>query len=233
MSIVALENAGDVALYGGKAANLARLLQAELPVPGGLAVSVEAFGKDGVLKQKYAEFLENSIDSTKTYAVRSSALVEDAVCASWAGQFESFLNMHPHELVQTVEKCHGSARERAHAYAANMGGLKGKFAVAVVVQEMLAPTYAGVLFTTDPVSGDDQFVIEYVRGLGEQLVSGEVNPEHVEWHSGPMPSAPFKVSDLIGLAQKVEHLFKVPQDIEWAESGGKVWLLQARPVTNL
>jgi phosphohistidine swiveling domain-containing protein len=218
----------DTQLVGGKAANLAKLVHANLPVPNGIAVGLTAFNSDGNLnddaKQLIAEFLVEG----KLYAVRSSALAEDAEGASWAGQFETFLDTTTEEVLVKIEECHSSTKSRAKAYAAEKFSNE-TFDIAVVVQEMLKPEYAGVLFTLDPLTGQDTLVTEYVEGLGEELVSGRADPIRIVLTSDTL--APFDTSQLAELAKKVEDLFGIPQDIEWVWADNKIWLVQARPIT--
>src|ERR1039457_1926338 len=107
----------DKQQIGGKAANLGQLIQAGLPVPVGLAVGLSAFGSGGKLKAETKKLISQQLDPAKLYAVRSSALAEDAEGASWAGQFETFLNTKPENVISKVELCHSSARNRARAYA--------------------------------------------------------------------------------------------------------------------
>lgn len=228
MEVTNLNQATDVKSYGGKAANLAKLLQTGLPVPNGFAVGLGAFDENGKLTEQAVQKITELTDSTKLYAVRSSALAEDAEGASWAGQFETFLNTIPADVIAKVEECHNSAKNRAKAYADNQN-MAGDFQVAVVVQEMLQPEYAGVLFTKDPVTGESQLVTEYVEGLGEELVSGRSDPKKVVLGSGEQ--TPFDSQQLTELADKTEKLFGVPQDIEWVWQDGKIYLVQARPIT--
>ncbi len=228
MEVTNLNQATDVKSYGGKAANLAKLLQNDLPVPNSFAVGLGAFDESGKLTEQAVQKITELTDSTKLYAVRSSALAEDAEGASWAGQFETFLNTSPADVIAKVEECHNSAKNRAKAYADNQN-MAGDFQVAVVVQEMLQPEYAGVLFTKDPVSGESQLVTEYVEGLGEELVSGRSDPKKVVLGSGEQ--TPFDSQQLTELADKTEKLFGVPQDIEWVWQDGKIYLVQARPIT--
>ncbi len=228
MQVINLNWATDVKTYGGKAANLAKLLQAGLPVPNGFAIGLGAFGENGKLTMHAVQKITELVDSTKLYAVRSSALAEDAEGASWAGQFETFLNTSSVDVVAKIEECHNSAKNRAKAYADNQN-MAGDFQVAVVVQEMLQPEYAGVLFTKDPVTGENKSVTEYVEGLGEELVSGRSDPKKVVLGSGEQ--TPFDSQQLTELADKTEKLFGVPQDIEWVWQDGKIYLVQARPIT--
>ena len=230
-AIVNLKEAGSKALYGGKAANLSKLLAASLPVPSGFAVSVEAFS-EGKLTEAATEELKMLIDASKSYAVRSSALNEDAEGASWAGQFETFLNVASTDVVSSIENCHNTTKARARAYGKEMKDAT-KFDVAVVVQEMLAPDYAGVLFTRNPVTGSNEFVIEYIHGLGEELVSGKADPERIVTDGTSDIPTPFDLPKLIDYAKTVERTFGSPQDIEFASQNGTVWLLQSRPITTI
>lgn len=228
--VVPLNGADDVKGYGGKAVNLAKMLQNSLPVPNGLAVRLNAFDSNGNLTQDAKTAIQKHLDKSKLYAVRSSALAEDAEDASWAGQFESFLNTKPEDVIKKVEECHNSAKDRAKAYAHKFR-TPSSFSVAVVIQEMVQPKYAGVLFTRDPITGEDQLVTEYVKGLGEELVSGRADPMRVTWRLGESYEVPFDLAQLTDLAQKVEKAFGKPQDIEWVWAEGRMWLVQTRPIT--
>jgi phosphoenolpyruvate synthase/pyruvate phosphate dikinase len=228
MDITKLSEVKSSNNFGGKAANLAKLLQNNIPVPDGFAVGLTAFD-DGKLTDESRQQIHMLLKDEKQYAVRSSALAEDAEGESWAGQFETFLNTEPIDVISKVEQCHNSIKSRAKAYAND--ALTDNFNVAVVVQEMLEPEYAGVLFTKDPVSGEDVLITEYVAGLGEELVSGRADPEKVILTSKNTNNVPFDAPQLTKLAVKVEKLFGVPQDIEWVWEGGKIWFVQARPIT--
>ena len=180
------------------------------------------------------------------YAVRSSATVEDGTDHSFAGQFESVLNVQGEEaLLSAVQKCWVSVLSpRAVSYHARKGLRPEDTSVAVVVQEMVRAEVAGVMFTMDPISGDrGRLVVEAAPGLGDVTVSGKNRPERfvlekrtfrmLEHHcvsdaSCLNESLLRKVSSL---AERAERLFGMPLDIEWATSGGDVFLLQARPVT--
>ncbi|MEM5834448.1 MAG: phosphoenolpyruvate synthase [Candidatus Aenigmatarchaeota archaeon] len=110
-------------------------------------------------------------------AVRSSATAEDLPTASFAGQQASFLNVKGHkELLQCVKECFASLYEpRAIFYRAKQGFKHAS--IAVVVQKMVNSEKAGVMFTVNPATGEDNIVIEACWGLGETLVSGRVTPD--------------------------------------------------------
>lgn len=232
-AVVSLKEAHSKDVYGGKAANLSRLLSAGLPVPPGFAVGVRAFSVLGKLTPSAAAELKKLINESKVYAVRSSATSEDAEDASWAGQFETFLSVKNQDVLSAIEKCHDSTRDRAKSYAKEMGEQSKNFNIAVVVQEMLDPQYAGVLFTRNPVNGVNEFVIEYVKGIGEKLVSGKADPERLVVNKNVDNQVPFNLGRLVEYAKSAEKIFGVPQDIEWASAGDAIWLLQSRPITTL
>jgi len=113
-------------------------------------------------------------------AIRSSAVSEDSQKASFAGLYDSFLNIPPRiDLVlDCIKRCWASLfNERAMRYRLKRG-LPYLEGMAVIVQEMILPTVAGTAFTTHPDAKDkDLMVIEATWGLGEALVSGSITPD--------------------------------------------------------
>ena len=193
----------------------------------------------------------------RSFAVRSSATVEDAAGMSFAGQFESILNVRGADaLLDAIKMCWLSLfSERALVYLAKQRVPAEKVRMAVLVQEMVAADHAGVVFTADPLTGaTDRFVVECVSGLGEGLVQGTVQPERVvvEKRTGRVLASPAEelrernadksarapllssatLENLCELARRTERLFSAPQDIEWAQRDGGVFLLQSRPITT-
>ncbi len=114
------------------------------------------------------------------YAVRSSATAEDLPTASFAGQQDTYLNVvGPAAVLKHVSRCWASLfTERAVTYRLRNGFDHRKVQMAVVVQRMLFPAAAGIVFTADPVTSNRKVVcIEASFGLGEAMVSGLVNPD--------------------------------------------------------
>jgi pyruvate,water dikinase len=114
------------------------------------------------------------------YAIRSSATVEDSPAASFAGQHDTYLNVvGPAAVLEHIAKCWASLfTERAVTYRLRNGFGHRKAHMAVVVQQMVFPQAAGVLFTADPVTSNRRVAaVEACFGLGEALVSGLVNPD--------------------------------------------------------
>ena len=114
------------------------------------------------------------------YAVRSSATAEDLPTASFAGQQDTYLNvLGPAAILQHVSRCWASLfTERAVTYRLWNGFDHRKVQMAVVVQQMVFPPAAGILFTADPVTSNRKVAsVEAGFGLGEGLVSGLVNAD--------------------------------------------------------
>lgn len=192
--------------------------------------------------------------SSGRLAVRSSALGEDSKEASFAGQLDSMLDVEPGEAVgSAVLACFASSfNARAIFYQRTRGiALAG---MGVVVQQMVQAKLAGVLFTEAPgpsSSRRGEMLLEYCYGLGEALVSGDVNPGRlvidrathrvrVEARPDEPDEAldramldPKTIDALASGALALERELGGPQDIEWAIDGdGLVFFLQSRPITS-
>lgn len=174
----ALEQADDAQLFGGKAAALARALQAELPVPGGWALdhtlldAIAAGDPDAALA-----VVDWVARGPGPFAVRSSAVGEDGTSSSFAGQHLTRLGVAPEDVLAAIT----AVRESVHAPSAlayrARRGIAGPPRAGVVVQEMIAADTSAVVFTRDPRDGRDVVVIEASFGLGESVVNGSVIPD--------------------------------------------------------
>ena len=243
--VQALGDAADAgsARVGGKAASLAGLSAAGFAVPAGFVVTADAFVRVGDGELAAAIETAAAALGDGPFAVRSSALAEDLTDASYAGLYETYLNVARGDLVGAVGRCRAAAdapRVAAYQVAMAVGGPRA--GMAVLVQTMVPAQAAGVAFTADPVTGDRaETVITAVQGLGERLVGGDAAGD--EWvvrdgraqcrRSGEDAIDADMAAEVAGLARTVEVHFGVPQDIEWAYADGKIWLLQARPMTAL
>ncbi|NJR63469.1 MAG: phosphoenolpyruvate synthase [Cyanobacteria bacterium CRU_2_1] len=131
--------------------------------------------------------LLSRFDEKNAYAVRSSATAEDLPTASFAGQQDTYLNMIGREAILThISKCWASLfTERAVIYRLQNGFDHRKVNMSVVVQKMVFPQVAGILFTADPVTSNRKVLsIDASFGLGEALVSGLVNPDIYKVQNG-------------------------------------------------
>lgn len=220
----------DTASIGGKAANLARLA-ATFPVPEGFVVLPD---------EPLASAVLAAFDRLRTdeVAVRSSGLREDDKDAAWAGQLDTFLGVTRDELLEKIALCRASGTsERATTYAAAHSIDTGS--ITVIVQRMIPARISGVAFTKHPVTGSATVVVEAVKGLGENLVSGQLTPdtyteEGQRYLSGETPLLNSKeLHKVITLAKQVRDFLWYEVDIEWAFDKNTLYLLQARPITTL
>jgi pyruvate,water dikinase len=178
--VVPLAEAHDHSIFGSKAVGLGEATRGGLPVPPGFALSgpvVEAVasGEAGT-----TEAVAESVRSLTTpFAVRSSAVGEDGADASFAGQHITLLNVpSAAELTDAVREIWWSANSDSAITYRQRSGLFVRPSVGVVVQALLDPEVAGVMFTQNPINGADERVIEASWGLGEAVVSGRVIPDN-------------------------------------------------------
>jgi pyruvate,water dikinase len=213
----------DIALVGGKAANLGEMTRAGLPIPPGFVITVAAYERaleasglasrvtaelkgldinDSAALQRRAaairalvgdvalpEELGDEIltsyralgggDGAPLVAVRSSATAEDTAQFSFAGMFESYLNVQgENDLLRAVRLCWASTFGARVLFYRLSQSMPAEMPVAVIVQRMVGAAKSGVLFTADPSTHDaTRLVIEAAWGLGEVVVGGQVTPD--------------------------------------------------------
>jgi rhodanese-related sulfurtransferase/membrane protein insertase Oxa1/YidC/SpoIIIJ/phosphohistidine swiveling domain-containing protein len=235
--VVPLEHAHIVPGCGNKAARLAHLIAAGLPVPGGFVVRSEAI----TVRARFGRFSDQTraaIESAhramhcERVAVRSSGDNEDGTFKSYAGVFDSVLDVTAatlFEALDSVAESLSSQRVGAYTNGARESG-------AILVQAMVPASFAGVLFTEHP-GQSGAAAIELVAGLGDALVSGRAQPRTFALgrYSGRVldgGATPIGLEPLFALGRQVEELFGKPQDIEWAFASGRFQLLQARDITR-
>lgn len=183
-------------------------------------------------------------------SVRSSGREEDASGHSFAGQFSSFLNVEGEDaLLDAIRECWASAFSDRSLHYRHQAGLPLQLdSLCVILQTMVDSRASGVLFTCDPVKKDaGRYLVHAVPGLGENYVSGAMDPDvwELDALTGKVlreEKAPrsehasvetLAVQTLWKLARQVDAVYHRPMDVEWAlDAQGKVWLLQARPVTT-
>lgn len=176
----------DVALVGGKAANLSRLARMYHRVPDGFSLPVtvmdEAHPLD--LRDEITAAISDLMNCHRLpdfiAAVRSSAVDEDGATASFAGQHETYLNIVGTDaIIQAVTRCWESARsEHALDYRRQQELSVEHPRIAVLVQQLIAADVAAVVFSVNPITGNrDEVVINASWGLGESIVGGTVTPD--------------------------------------------------------
>ena len=223
---------------GNKSYRLAVLENADFNVPQGVVVENTILNKYCAMserqKTKFFDKLWRLIDQ-KTCVVRSSGSDEDGIDHSFAGVFDSVLNVDRSGLQDAFEYVLKSFQSnRAGVYRAGGGkGHRGN----ILIQQMIDAQYSGVLFTQDPMA-PGQMLLEMAKGTADELVSGRITPLSMRFgkythESCDKRDAPINIIALLQAGQNVERLFGCPQDIEWAYKDGKYFLVQSRDITTM
>lgn len=232
--------------YGGKSMGLKKLISAGLNVPQGIAITPQNLHE--CIKGENISELKKVVDFFGPYdllAVRSSAINEDGSQQSYAGQYKSILNVKNNIfsiMSALLEVYQSSLSKEIQNYSGNNQDSMG-----IVIQKMIKPKYAGVMFTeaTD-LNGDNCCLIEMVKGLGEQLVSGHSKTSRI--------IIPYRISHVLDFTKiriegeikdiniayalkesiiKINNFFKKGMDIEWCiDEMGLASIVQARPITK-
>jgi pyruvate,water dikinase len=177
---VPLEKAREEALFGSKAVGLGQAVRDGLPVPPGIALTGSIVEEVAAGEERAIKEVTNAAGKLATpLAVRSSAADEDGAEASFAGQHVTLLNVRGvDDLAAALSEIWWSANSDSAITYRQRVGLFTRPSVGVVVQSLLDPETAGVMFTKNPVTGADERVVEASWGLGEAVVAGLVIPDH-------------------------------------------------------
>ena len=226
-----------------KAENLQRLQQNGFPVP-----PFVVFTGDGAPDLSFSQ--------AETFAVRSTFEGEDAGDSSFAGQFDTLLDVPRDEVPAAIDKVRRSyEKETIRAYKEalrlrqteddSVAPAGSSYAhAAVLVQEMLHPDLAGVAFSANPVGLLNEAVVVVGEGLGDAVVEdrADTTTYYYNWDDAlyyyeTQGDSPILSSDLLDelldLVKRIAELYGRPMDIEYAICDGRVYILQARPVTTL
>ncbi len=250
---------------GSKIENLITMKQAGLPVPELIAAPFSALVTDaqalhreidavrGLSPAQQSSRLQEtvrglvktpgSLPHSGCYAVRSSSSAEDSAAHSFAGQFDTYLNVPAEELPRRIRDCVCSLFNENVIEYMNRNGLSlHTLEMNVLVQRMVNADVSGVLFTANPQGILNESVIIAGRGLGENVVADRIDTtayyynttDRVYYYEGKEELLDRDaVETLIALSEKVCALFGPQLDIEFAVENGKCYLLQARPITTL
>ncbi len=232
--IIAFEDVERLENCGNKAYRLARMRAAGMPVPDGVVLTPAFMARlAGMAASKRTQELSwiwRRLGKVKL-AVRSSGAAEDGAGRSFAGVFESVIDVDRDGLdaaITRVQASFDAARVSSYGFSAGAGN--------ILIQRMVDAEYSGVLFTRDPSAGG-LAMLEMVQGTAENLVSGTVRP--LSFRFGRVTkkmfgkdAAPIDLGPLLQMGDVAERLFGGPQDMEWAYREGRFQLVQSRDITR-
>lgn len=244
--LFSLNKTGSFTNIGNKAANIQHLGRLGMRVPVTFVLTWEAYRRYlandlNVIAEITAE-LEKKLDPGKSYAVRSSANIEDSFEHSFAGQFKTVLEVQGREaLIQAIWSIWATAQTPAvqnYLQRHNLGEQELK--MAVIIQEMVRPVISGVAFSRNPMTGIRQTVVEAVHGLGTRLVQEGVTPKRWIFHSGEFIEKPDDddiplalIEEVVAGARKLSRRLKRDIDLEWVYDGQSLYWVQMREITTL
>lgn len=226
--------------FGGKAYGLNKLNKLNVKVPQAYAINQEFIDMviDGDKKsiEKLNEVL-SKFNKNTMFAIRSSASNEDGSVKSFAGMYESILNVqnNTEKIIAAIKKVNNSLFSmRVDSYN------NEKSKMNIVLQEMIQPKVAGVCFTDAiDLDGRDSFYIEYVEGLGETLVSGKKTAKYVVVSQEDYSYRCEEEKDRLLFVNLINDLKKIRSktseelDMEWCiNECGEAYFVQARPITR-
>lgn len=206
---------------------------------------LEALFDGTSLGERTRDELRKELKEQELYAVRSSASKEDLQDLSFAGQYETYLNVSGMEAVEkAVIDCYRSLFSPVSlGYLIHHDLSPERLTMSVVIQKMVQSELSGVCFTVNPLTGNDkEMSIEIAEGPGENLVSGRVAPEQYfyNWYEKkahfPQTNRLLDEDRLKELGEtflKVQLLFGYPCDIEFAMEKGRLYILQSRGITRI
>lgn len=215
-----------------------------VPVPNGFVINNTTkinFTEKEICKIK--QFLKK-LDKNKKLAIRSSALAEDGEKKSYAGTFKSEINVDNNikSVLNAIKKVNFSINsEVVKAYSNNK-----KQIMNIIVQEMITPKVAGVLFTTAvDINGDDVVLFECIEGLADKLVRGASRPSQVIFkiENNKISASNLRIDgklmdlsslkNIIPFINKIKKKIKKDLDIEWCiDENENPFFVQARPITS-
>jgi phosphohistidine swiveling domain-containing protein len=244
--IQALNSAKRLADYGNKANNLRRMKRLGARVPPAWVCSASVYqewqsGEKKVETQLRQE-LSACLNPSASYAVRSSSVMEDGEHYSFAGQFDSHLNLKSiDDILAAIKSIWESATgDRVKSYMGKTDFAADKVGMAIIIQEMVPSKLAGVVFTCNPMTGLNETIVEAVAGSGETLMQKGVTPLRWIYKWDKLVERPQQGDSFTAVVQQVadsakyyEQKYRRPLDLEWVWDGQDIFWLQARAITSI
>ena len=189
---------------------------------------------------------DKEIDISKykgKYAIRSSSNLEDRKLNSFAGQFDTYLNVVPKKINKKVQACFNSINNKNVDDYLKKKKIKIKdIKMDVIIQEMVNAKYSGIIFTSNPQGLLNETVIVVGKGLGNNIVEDKIltttyyynRTDKVYYYDGLIDYLNKElIEELITLSEKIKEVLGEYLDIEFAIKDNKIYILQARPITTI
>ena len=231
---------------GSKAYYLRKLLDKGFKVPETYVCTWQAYDRflesDASLKQDLKIELAKKINPEKTYAVRSSANLEDHVNHSFAGQFKSLLEIKGLDsLLEAIQEIWETAQsQEVKVYFEHSRIHPSEIMMGVLIQEMVDPIISGVSFSKNPITGLDEIIIEAIHGNGAALLQDGATPDRWIYKWGEWIAVPSEknidqalVMQVIQQTKSIAKFFGKPADLEWVFDGRDIYWLQLREISSL
>jgi phosphohistidine swiveling domain-containing protein len=239
-------HSGRVESVGGKGMHLQKLIKWGAPVAPFFVLTTECFEfhlKHKKFPLEVSQRFEEFFKSHPRIALRSSMIAEDHADASFAGMFETLLDVHHHNWVECLSLIYESVNSPRVREYLEKKNLVVNLLMAVVAQELIAVEKSGVLFTRSPVSPTSAVAIDAAFGMGEGVVSGLADVDHyqltrtldvIQYRSNNLRPvlSEIEIKELVTLSLKLEHMAGSPSDIEWGFKESKLYIFQIRPITR-
>lgn len=191
------------------------------------------------------EYIDKHFKNTKLFSVRSSSMVEDNAAHSFAGQFDTYLNVEKSDVLKSISYCFASLYSESSLQYAALGEINfNEYNMGVIVQEMINPDTSGVVFTSNPQGIINEAVIVSGKGDGSNVVSDKVpvttyyyNKTDCNYYYETNGQSPILsnhlIDELMNISLKIQGGFGDYIDIEYAVKDNEIYILQARPITTI
>jgi phosphohistidine swiveling domain-containing protein len=241
-----LHSAGIPPGIGNKAQKLRFLIAQGFHTPQTYVCTWDAYLRyqrdDHHIVARLKSELSSKFDLGQSYAIRSSANIEDSFDLSFAGQFKTVLNVQGaddilHAMWSIWATAHSST---VQAYLTQHAIDPQQLKMAILIQEMVSPLVSGVSFSKNPMTGLDEIIVEAVRGSGEALVQEGITPDRWinkwgAWLSKPAGSdiALDLIQEVVRQTKAIAKAYGHAVDLEWVYDGRTIHWVQLREITSI